>query len=244
MAVSARQESTLYVLGAMLKPVLSGLWLVAETSQINQFVKYVCVCVCLSARMCVCVFMFDFHGWEIAVILRNFRKTKLSKSKFLFFSFFNSISTCIQFAPRRLSLCDIRKYCFPAFYGTSDRQAAIFFCTRMIQTWSSFSLVDPCSIFFLFFSKSKIFHSHSWILAVICFSIIALVSECMCMKLCMCTCMHMTVLSEGYIYIYIYIYIYTYRYRYIYIYTHMSVLWCVCVCVLLCVGRGCVLSVH
>ena len=27
------------------------------------------------------------HGWEIAVILRNFRKTKLSKSKFLFFFF-------------------------------------------------------------------------------------------------------------------------------------------------------------
>ena len=42
------------------------------------------------------------HGWEIAVILRNFRKTKLSKSKFLFVSFFflNSISTCIQCATR------------------------------------------------------------------------------------------------------------------------------------------------
>ena len=100
------------------------------------------------------------HGWEIAVILRNFRKTKFSKSKFLlFFFFFNSISTCIQCATRRLLLCDIRKYRFPAFYGTSDRQAAIF-CTRMIQTWNSFSLVDPCSIFFLFFSKTKIFHSH------------------------------------------------------------------------------------
>ena len=36
---------------------------------------------------CVCVWS-PFHGWEIAVILRNFRKTKLSKSKFLFFSFF------------------------------------------------------------------------------------------------------------------------------------------------------------
>ena len=65
------------------------------------------------------------HGWEIAVILRNFRKTKLSKSKKNFF--FNSISTYIQCATRRLSLCDIRKYHFPAFYGTSDRQAAIFF---------------------------------------------------------------------------------------------------------------------
>ena len=39
------------------------------------------------------------HGWEIAVILRNFRKTKLSKSKFFFFFFFfNSISTYIQCA--------------------------------------------------------------------------------------------------------------------------------------------------
>ena len=66
------------------------------------------------------------HGWEIAVILRNFRKTKLSKSKKYIF-FFNSISTYIQCATRRLSLCDIRKYHFPAFYGTSDRQAAIFF---------------------------------------------------------------------------------------------------------------------
>ena len=34
------------------------------------------------------------HGWEIAVILRNFRKTKLSKSNFFFFFFFYSISTC------------------------------------------------------------------------------------------------------------------------------------------------------
>ena len=74
------------------------------------------------------------HGWEIAVILRNFRKTKLSKSKFLFFSFlffffffFNSVSTYIQCTTRRFSLCNIRKYRFPAFYGASDCQAAIFF---------------------------------------------------------------------------------------------------------------------
>ena len=98
----------------------------------------------------------QLHGWEIAVILRNFRKTKLSKSNFFFF-FFNSISTYIQCATRRLSLCDIRKYRFPAFYGTSDRQAAIFFWTRMIQTWSSFSLVDPCSIFFCSSVKPKLF---------------------------------------------------------------------------------------
>ena len=109
-------------------------------------------------------FVFDvvyiqLLGWEIAVILRNFRKTKLSTSKFLFFFlfFFNSISTCIQCATRRLSLCDIREYRFPAFYGTSNRQAAIFFCTHMIQTWSSFSLVDPCLIFFCFSVKPKFF---------------------------------------------------------------------------------------
>ena len=97
------------------------------------------------------------YGWEIAVILRNFRKTKLSKSKFFFFFFFNSISTYILCATRRLSLCDICKYHFPAFYGTSDRQAAIFFWTRMIQTWSSFSLMDPCSIFFCSSVKPKFF---------------------------------------------------------------------------------------
>ena len=103
-------------------------------------------------------YAFCVHGWEIAVILRNFRKTKLSKSKFFFFFFFfNSISTYIQCATGRLSLCDIHKYRFPAFYGTSDRQAAIFFCTCMIQTWSSFSLVDPCSIFFCFSVKPKFF---------------------------------------------------------------------------------------
>ena len=92
----------------------------------------------LSWLLCVYRNYYWAHGWEIAVILRNFRKTKLSKSNFFFFFFF-TVSTCIQCATRRLSLCDICKYRFPAFYGTSARQAAIFFCTRMIQTWSSFS---------------------------------------------------------------------------------------------------------
>ena len=31
------------------------------------------------------------HGWEIAVILRNFRKTKLSKSIFFFFTLFQHV---------------------------------------------------------------------------------------------------------------------------------------------------------
>ena len=35
----------------------------------------------------VCKCNIYLHGWEIAVILRNFRKTKLSKSKFFFFFF-------------------------------------------------------------------------------------------------------------------------------------------------------------
>ena len=59
-----------------------------------------------------------FHGWEIAVILRNFRKPNFQNQIFLFI-FFYSISTCIQCATRWLLLCDIRKYRFTAFYGTS-----------------------------------------------------------------------------------------------------------------------------
>ena len=47
----------------------------------------------VSCRLPVCGttldgWMWHSHGWEIAVILWNFRKTKLSKSKFLFFFFF------------------------------------------------------------------------------------------------------------------------------------------------------------
>ena len=121
---------------------LEGEFLVCGTKCVNQ-----------------CFFSL-FHGWEIAVILRNFRKTKLSKflSFFLFYFFFYSLSACIHCATRRLLLCDIRKYRFPAFYGTSARQAAIFFCTRMMRTWSSFSLVrqlelvksTPAQYFFVF----------------------------------------------------------------------------------------------
>ena len=36
------------------------------------------------------------HGWKIAVILRNFRKTKLSKSEFFFFFFFFFFLTLFQ----------------------------------------------------------------------------------------------------------------------------------------------------
>ena len=86
-----------------------------------------------------------------------FVKPNFQNKNFFSFFFFNSISTYIQCATWRLSLCDIRKYRFPAFYGTSDRQAAIFFWTRMIQTWSSFSLMDPCSILFCSSVKPKFF---------------------------------------------------------------------------------------
>ena len=56
------------------------------------------------------------HGWEIAVILRNFCKTKLSKSKFLFFFFFFFYFFFILFQHvHNVRLDD----CFPAFYGTS-----------------------------------------------------------------------------------------------------------------------------
>ena len=75
-----------------------------------------------------------FHGWEIAVILRNFRKTKLSKSKFLFFFFFQLCfnmytmrdSTTFALRHTQISLSGILRH--------FARQAAIFLCTRMIQT--------------------------------------------------------------------------------------------------------------
>ena len=74
-----------------------------------------------------------FHGWEIAVILRNFRKTKLSKSNFFYLFFllyFNMYTMCdsTTFALRhtQISLSGILRH--------FAHQAAIFFCTRMIQT--------------------------------------------------------------------------------------------------------------
>ena len=70
------------------------------------------------------------HGWEIAVILWNFRKTKLSKSIFFFFFllYFNMYTT---FALRhtQISLSGILRH--------FAHQATIFFCTRMIQTIQS-----------------------------------------------------------------------------------------------------------
>ena len=65
----------------------------------------------------------------------DFRTTKLSESKFLFFFFFfNSVSTYIQCATRRLSLCDIHKYRFPAFYGTSGIRVRVIHSNRISLT--------------------------------------------------------------------------------------------------------------
>ena len=107
------------------------------------------------------------HGWEIAVILRNFRKTKLSKSNFFFFFFLNSISTCTQCATRRLSLCDIRKYRFPAFYGTSPAKPPSSFAHAWYkQAWNSsrkrgFSRKWKLKMAENFFFRGKQIHKHT-----------------------------------------------------------------------------------
>ena len=114
----------------------------------------------------VCVSLHQ-HGWEIAVILRNFRNTKLSKSKFLFFFlffffffffllYFNMYTMCnsTTFALRhtQISLSGIlRHFCPPSRHlllHTHD--------TNMEFLQLSGPLLD----IFLFFSKTKIFHSH------------------------------------------------------------------------------------
>ena len=56
--------------------------------------------------MCV-VSQFDLHGWEITVILQNFRKTKLSKSTIFFLFFLNSISTYTD--RQKLRTCSPKK---------------------------------------------------------------------------------------------------------------------------------------
>ena len=80
------------------------------------------------------------HGWEIAVILRNFRKTKLSKSiYFILFFFF-----ILYFNMYNMRLDD---FCFAAYANIAFRHFTALppakppssFGTRMIQTWSSFS---------------------------------------------------------------------------------------------------------
>ena len=83
------------------------------------------------------------HGWEIAVILRNFRKTKLSKSKFLSFFFFFFFFFFFLLYFNMYTMCDSttfalwnRQILLSGILRHFARQAAIFFCTRMIQTQS------------------------------------------------------------------------------------------------------------
>ena len=98
------------------------------------------------------------HGWEIAVILRNFRKTKLSKFFFSFFLklYFNIHTMCnsTTFALRhtQISLSSILRHFQPPsrhlLLNTHD--------TNMEFLQLSGPLLDS----FLFFSKTKIYHSH------------------------------------------------------------------------------------
>ena len=96
------------------------------------------------------------HGWEIAVILRNFRKTKLSKSK-IFFSFFLKLyfnihtmcnSTTFALRHTQISLSGILRHFRPP-----SRHLLL----NTHDTWSSFRLMDPCSIFFCSSVKPKFF---------------------------------------------------------------------------------------
>ena len=103
------------------------------------------------------------HGWEITVILRNFRKTKLSKSKIFFFFFkfffllyFNIHTMCnsTTFALRhtQISLSGILGHFWPPsrhlLLNTHDTNMEFF------------QLNGPLLDIFLFFSKTKIFRSH------------------------------------------------------------------------------------
>ena len=98
------------------------------------------------------------HGWEIAVILRNFRKTKLSKSNFFFFFklYFNIHTMCnsTTFALRhtQISLSGILRHFRPPsrhlLLNTHDTNMEFL------------QLNGPLLDIFLFFSKTKIFHSH------------------------------------------------------------------------------------
>ena len=105
-------------------------------------------------NLCPSLLVEHRHGWEIAVILRNFRKTKLSKSKIFFFFFF--FLTLFQHV-YNVQLDDFRfaTYANIAFrHFTASRHLLLH---RHDTNWSSFSLVDPCSIFFCFSVKPKFF---------------------------------------------------------------------------------------
>ena len=99
------------------------------------------------------------HGWEIAVILRNFRKTKITKSKFLSFFFLTLFQHVYN-----VQLDDFR---FATYANIAFRH---FTALPPAKPPSSFAHAwykhGPLLDIFLFFSKTKIFHSHP----CICFS--------------------------------------------------------------------------
>ena len=69
-------------------------------------------------------------------------------------------STTFALRHTQISLSSILRHFRPPsrhLLLSSFSLAAICFWTRMIQTWSSFSLVDPCSIFFCFSVKPRFF---------------------------------------------------------------------------------------
>ena len=107
----------------------------------------------------------NFHGWEIAVILRNFRKTKLSKSKFLFFfSFFYSISTMYTMCDSTTFALRHTQISLSGILRHFARQAATFFYTHMIQTTSrkrGFSQKWKSKIAEKNFFHSKQIHKHT-----------------------------------------------------------------------------------
>ena len=126
------------------------------------FVSFLVFCCFELTQILSPVLIVLLHGWEIAVILRNFRKTKLSKSKFLFFLFFflklyfniHTMCNSMTFALRhmQISLSGILRHFRPPsrhlLLNTHD--------TNMEFLQLSGPLLD----IFLFFSKTKIFHSH------------------------------------------------------------------------------------
>ena len=113
-------------------------------------------CLCVQGILLFC--LFTLHGWEIAVILWNFRKTKLSKNKQkkIFKLYFNIHAMCnlTTFALRhmQISLSGILRHFRPPsrhlLLNTHD--------TNMEFLQLSGPLLD----IFLFFSKTKIFYSH------------------------------------------------------------------------------------
>ena len=101
------------------------------------------------------------HGWEIAVILWNLRKNKLSKSKFLFFLFFLKL------------YFNIHTMCNSTTFALRHTQISLFGILRHFQPPSRHLLLNthdtnmeflqlsgPLLDIFLFFSKTKMFHSH------------------------------------------------------------------------------------